>query len=235
MNKLLIFSDISGDFSSFYEISKRYPYHIKISNGDINDRKHQTKQLLDYFINKKRTLAIYGNHEDIMVDFYLNTKRYTKTCWFINGGIPTVLSFIKGKKNKKDFQRIANDFIEKPTDQKHEVLLKKVRAYIPIKYINFLLNLPWFIETEDLFISHAPIPPKVTIDQFKKDCLNKNYEVLWNRKVSLKSREKYCIFGHNSSEEIIEYNNSVNLDSSSGEKLSAYDNNEDEFIVLNIF
>ena len=230
--KLLVFTDISGNYDAFYQIAKKYPNHIKISNGDINDRYLQTKQLLDYFMKKKRTMAIYGNHEDIMVDFYRKTNRYSKSCWFINGGKETVLSFIRSHKLKRDFSTLVDVYLEKETEDIYCILHEVVVKYIPEKYIIFMENLPWFYETDSVFISHAPIAPKLSIEEFKEQCLKKNFNMLWNRKISKRKREKFCIFGHEASLDVVEYPNAVNLDSSWGDQLSAYDLDAEEFIVI---
>lgn len=62
---------------------------------------------------------------------------------------------------------------------------------IPKSHLNYLENCPWYIETEDLILTHAPIHPNIN---YKKDELNDDF--LWNRTIPSK-KNKFQIHGHN--------------------------------------
>lgn len=238
--KYLIFSDISARFDEFYYIKKQYPKHIPISNGDLNDRFYQTKQLFDYFM-KHKSICILGNHEDMMRDFFLQTNKYDNRTWFANGGIETVQSFIRGSKQKEKFETMANLFLETNDQRVLKKLIKTCHTKIDQKYIKFINNMKFYFETEEFICSHAPIKNNYSLKKFKKESKNMNIDLLWNRTEPFKNKGKTLIFGHNAERSIKQYTDeksnvfAINLDSSFGDKLTALDWSNNEYLEIKNF
>ncbi len=89
-----IIGDIAGRFDELMLLlAKMPPADLTIAVGDLMDRGPKSKQVIEYFMNTPNTLAIYGNHEDLMVNAIENFDTYL---WYSNGGFETVLSYGTG-------------------------------------------------------------------------------------------------------------------------------------------
>jgi hypothetical protein len=99
--------------------------------------------------------------------------------------------------------------------------------------------LPKYIETEAFIITHAPINPsipfKLFLDAGKNDAKT-DRSFLWNRG-GIRKQDKIQFHGHNSNKKpkLFAKNDeifAINLDSSKGEMLSAYDGLTDTIISV---
>lgn len=91
MKTLNIIGDIAGRFDELILLLKKMPpADLTIAVGDLMDRGPKSKQVIEYFMNTPNTLALYGNHEDLMVNAVENFNTYL---WYVNGGTETVLSY----------------------------------------------------------------------------------------------------------------------------------------------
>jgi hypothetical protein len=125
-------------------------------------------------------LAVLGNHEHMMLDRCTDGGYYNQQAWFHNGGRMTVASF----------------------DVDHSM-------DIPLKYINYLRDLPLYLELEPdkdgvvPFVSHAARRPDWTVDQCTTlgpyaECSYGKDSILWNRGTPRAMPGMIQIFGHNS-------------------------------------
>ena len=95
------------------EAFKRYPIGEVFILGDLIDRGRYSREVLELLNGLKSkipTTIFLGNHEDMFLDFVLDTKRYETNLWFYNGGEATVESFdgdviLKGDGYIRDFSR----------------------------------------------------------------------------------------------------------------------------------
>jgi len=63
--------------------------------GDLIDRGPSSKDVIDLLLGLNVSkVFMLGNHEDMMLDFLYNTKRYDDYLWLENGGIVTLQSFM---------------------------------------------------------------------------------------------------------------------------------------------
>jgi hypothetical protein len=88
-----IIGDIAGNYKTLMALLKKMPDDEVVSVGDFCDRGPSSADVIRWFMNHGK--AIYGNHEDLMLDFARNTFRYQKGLWFYNGGNATYESFNK--------------------------------------------------------------------------------------------------------------------------------------------
>lgn len=186
--------------------------------GDLIDRGPKSAQVVDWaWQNKHRAIALKGNHEDMMVDFYRGTKRYDPEVWFENGGTAPRDSY-RGLDDSEYFW----------------------------KHLGFLETRPLYFEDENHFITHAPINPRFSFDDVRNP-KDKETEtsIIWNRSAPVE-REKIQIFGHNShwGLQIFKRTNEtapaickssvwgICLDQSQGETLTAFDTETKMFHVV---
>lgn len=166
--KINIIGDIAGRFDEMQELIAKMPQaDLLIAVGDLMDRGPKSKQVIEYFMNTPKTLAIYGNHEDMMVEAYSNN---TWSHWVYNGGGTTVRSYA-------------------PTPDTTLTL-----SLIDPTHVEWLKTLPIYYETDDLFISHAPITSLAYIptNPYGRDC-----HFIWNRNEPRKPQHKFLVNGHN--------------------------------------
>ncbi len=182
---IAVIGDIHGEFYCFErlvdKIIKKYKIKKFVLIGDLIDRGLYSKEVLNFAIELKKNydlILILGNHEDMMIDYILNEKRYGRGVWFSNNGDKTVKSFSEVLYNNIYFD--------------YEDISEELRI-ICEKEINFLIESKLFydieINGEKYFFSHAgieypDISPYNQLD-FIKDEFYKSikHPYLWARNV----------------------------------------------------
>lgn len=96
----LIIGDIHGCVKTLNrllnEAVKKYVIEEIFILGDLIDRGRYSQEVLKVVSEVKRnipTTIFLGNHEDMFLDFVLDTKRYEPEIWLYNGGKTTLESF----------------------------------------------------------------------------------------------------------------------------------------------
>lgn len=166
--KINIIGDIAGRYDQLIELLAKMPEaDLTIAVGDLVDRGPDSKKVIEYFINTPKTLALYGNHEDLMVRACVNKEI---GLWVQNGGSWTVKSYA-------------------PTPDTE----LKIDLVDPA-HVEWLQTLPMFYETDDLFVSHAPV---TNLSYTPADPYGRDYFFIWNRNEPRKPMHKFVINGHN--------------------------------------
>lgn len=225
-----IIGDIHGCYDELLKLENKIKTHADknnvspyiISVGDLIDRGYKSNQVVEHFIQGKKNnthQAIMGNHELLMIEallefapenfnninypgwLYTYPKNYkekrgvsslvswndyrigTKNIWISQGGYSTLCSF---------------DCIP------HEVDTWKIPEYI----LSFMMNLPFYYESENFITTHAlPLPHDLSLfvhtpeDGFKNNPLeirNAGHSMVWNRNMPEESiyGEKLHVSGH---------------------------------------
>lgn len=98
----LIIGDIHGCSKTLNKLLDEAfgKYHIEeiFILGDMIDRGSFSREVLETVTTlqaKTQTTLFLGNHEDMFLDFVLDSKRYCSDIWFHNGGKATIKSFQK--------------------------------------------------------------------------------------------------------------------------------------------
>jgi len=130
--------------------------------GDYIDRGPESRQVVDYLIERieqgYQFHLVRGNHEEMLIDAWVNQTPDPFMLWMLNGAEDTLLSY------GIDSQRYMD-----------EASLN----HLPEEHIDFFRKLPYYIELEDYIIVHAGINFKVE-EPFKdtrsmiwcRDCKN---------------------------------------------------------------
>lgn len=143
-----------------------------LSVGDMMDRGPKSKEVIEFFMNTPNTEALYGNHEDLMYEACSGIEGETDVgaveLWFRNGGYETVKSY-------------GGD-----------------RSMIPKKHLAWIRSRPLYFETNELFVSHAPV---TNFNQVPGNRFTKKFDIIedfiWNRLPPHKPLPKFCVYGHN--------------------------------------
>lgn len=169
-----IIGDIAGNYKTLMALVAQMPDEPFMSLGDMVDRGPRSKDVLDFFM-KPGNSAILGNHEHMMLSFCKNRPYYGSAVWlYYNGGRATKMSFMDEKCD--EFQR--------------------TQAVIPEVYLEWLDSLPFFYETEDLFVSHAARNPRLSMNRLL-DQADYDDNILWYRGNPKRMEGKYQVYGHN--------------------------------------
>ncbi len=147
--------------------------------GDYIDRGPDSKGVIDYirFLQKDEytIVALKGNHEDFMVELY-NAEVRSKNIWLHN----------LGNRKYKSWMAIGG----RPTLESFGV---QHLSDIPLEYIDWMKNLPYFVSLDDFVLVHAGL-------NFKKDDpFEDTYAMLWLRDYEIKPEKignRRIIHGH---------------------------------------
>jgi serine/threonine protein phosphatase 1 len=94
---LNIIADIAGQFDALERLYARMPLCHTVLVGDMIDRGPKSKEVLEWAKEKSDAglvTALYGNHEDMMIDFVVHGEsKYALKAWPCNGGRATWDSF----------------------------------------------------------------------------------------------------------------------------------------------
>jgi serine/threonine protein phosphatase 1 len=175
--KYNIIADIAGRFDELMLLLAKMPEADKIILvGDMIDRGPKSKEVIEWAMTTPNVIAIKGNHEDMMIDFYLERNRYAPRIWFENGGKTTVESY---------GCQLCTD---KPLNK------YKIREALNKDHIEWMDKLPLFYQDDGLYISHAPCNESFALGKY-----NNEEDMLWNRYPPRKHPGVFQVFGHNSS------------------------------------
>ena len=191
MNNYNVFGDLAGNKKTLDALLAKMPQDaIPLSLGDMNDRGPSSKDVIEFF--RQNGKAVNSNHGHMFVDWYkgnidpTHEKFYEPGIFLGNGGRTTTPNYFTEE----------GSIFENP-------LLKE--------HIEYLENLPMYIETDKYFFSHAPLPMGRTKEQasnigtgfYHKYDSESDYSLLWNRYVPERPHPdlngKLMVFGHNSS------------------------------------
>ena len=142
--------------------------------GDFIDRGPSSREVLDYLIDLKwrgfDLRSVRGNHEEMMLKAFHDES--FMHAWYNNGAEETLKSFQVPEELLFDFEGIRQ---------------------IPDRYVQFISNMPYYIEEDGFFICHAGL----NFDA--PDPLNDTQSMIWirdfNYKAELISNRK-LIHGH---------------------------------------
>lgn len=181
-----VIGDVAGNFKELKLLLRKLPQDADIIlAGDLNDRGPDTKEVIQWAIDNK-ILAVHSNHGDMFTGYYNRHKGIEHTAF-------------------KDFVSKSEEDNIFLVNGGHETLVSYGGIdNVPQEHIDWLMNLPWYIETDDCIITHGPIP-KYTINLNTVIGYDKPYRstVLWNRE-SPTRRDKIQIYGHNTYHDIYE-------------------------------
>jgi len=169
--KINVIGDIAGRYDELMLLLEKMPEaDLILSVGDLVDRGPKSKQVIQWFMKQQKlgkAEAIYGNHEDMMVESCTggNTRD-----WLYNGGTFTLQSYLK--KSETD----------------------PYSALIPKNHIDWLKKRPIYFQTDDLFVSHAPT---TSLNSIPSSPQCHDFFFIWNRFIPRKPQSKYMIHGHN--------------------------------------
>jgi len=132
MGRLFAISDIHGCFKPFYELVVKEIDLKKedrlILLGDYIDRGEQSKEVIDFIIDLKKSgfniTVLTGNHEQMLLDAYHDEMN--EYLWFMNSGMATLISF-----GIEDLHELEN------------------------KYLSFFSELDYFLESGKYIFVHA--------------------------------------------------------------------------------
>lgn len=175
-----IIGDVAGQYRTLLALLEKMPEGTPVSVGDMCDRGPDSKEVLEFFMNKG--LAVMGNHDHMMWCAYKDNDYYNRGIWGYNGGGPTLRSFFPDATHGS------------PQD-------------LPKNIMDWVEGLPLYLELgeEDkkAFISHAGKHPHLSLEQVTNIGTSVasrlgDSTLLWNRGNIERMEGFYQILGHNS-------------------------------------
>ena len=138
--------------------------------GDCIDRGLDGWRILKEMLLDERVYLLKGNHEDMMVNFFINKNQYNHSLWMYNGGEPTLKDFNK-EEDKEEWIKKINDLPQ---------------------YINIVIN------GKEFKMSHAGYTPNLNPEELIKygDLLwdRNHFEEEWPNEEKYKN--VYILHGH---------------------------------------
>ena len=174
MSKVAIIGDIHGCYEELLMLISKLPKDIEqiYTTGDIIDRGTGSKEVVQYCIDNN-IISVKGNHEDMLINYITNGNKYNPGIFEMNGGIDTLDSY---------------------TNDRDEI-------DIPDSHLEYMVNMPYYIETDDFILSHAGVP--IHVEKTFRDCSEQSQEMLvWDRSSKAKNLGKFQVFGHTPNKEV---------------------------------
>lgn len=179
-------SDLHGMYDHFIRLLDKVNFNPTqdklILLGDYVDRGRKSKQVLDKvmeLVNTYDAIALIGNHDKMFLDWLLTNDGMNEFNFFRNGGLQTVESYC------------GLDFIDSGIDT------LKAKKFILDNYqhhIKFLIELPYFHETDEYIFVHAGFNPL-----YENWRLTPHEEMIWIRDEFHHGKvqtDKTIVFGH---------------------------------------
>lgn len=201
--------DTAGRFDELMALLDKMPKADKIILlGDTPDRGPKSKDLIQYCIDNQDTVEVIRGNHEILMIKSVEGESDSLDMWLYNGGLTTIASY-GGHINN-----------------------------IPKEHIQYLKSRPLYIETEEYFLSHAPMAninwlPKSPYSQTDEDT-----EFTWNRTApTMPYGNKIMFYGHNGRFKKCEYMNAYGnvfpiaycIDDTHNKQLCGYNTETQEF------
>lgn len=175
-------SDIHGSYKSLIALLKKCPDEEVIFLGDLVDRGPRSKEVVQFAIDEKIPCTM-GNHCWLMWASFTGESLHgnkVSDIWSWNGAKETIDSYSPNFKPRN---------------------IKDIRKLIPDSHIDFLTNLPYYIEYDDVLLSHTG-NGKVG---------RGIYEKVWERTI-LDDSGKFLVHGHTPNKKVTIDKISANID-----------------------
>ncbi len=232
-----VFGDIEGRYETFKKIVDRCPHGPIVSVGDAHDRCKMSREVLEAFLMNPDYYMVQSNHTHLLLDFCNGSRIYDGGTWLQrNGGKQTLFSYGMGRDEVNEVIGLFEEALYSTSGRKaqdefekrREELAEKFKILLGPEMLNYLKNLPMFIEGKDFIITHAPISPNLPlVTEIGKDPDNNvskfgyqtdGIKFLWNTGKPVR-RDKFQIHGHCSRMEVTWWTDEkgkygVNMDSS---------------------
>ncbi|MGN7410846.1 metallophosphoesterase [Sporosarcina sp. SAFN-010] len=186
MKRTLVISDIHGELDMLTALLEKAAYNSTTDRlfllGDYIDRGPDSKATLDKVMElvKGGAIALKGNHEDMMVKSLIDgNERIWRNWTGRNGGDATLQSY--------GFEPESFLFSDDQEFQKPHLYSNHLN-----RHLEFIRNLPYYIEEDDTIFIHAGVKPGVPLDETDP------YELIWIRDEFHTNYKgpKTVIFGH---------------------------------------
>jgi len=187
MKRTLVISDIHGCYDEFVrllEVANYNPIEDQlILLGDYIDRGKDSKKVIEKVMElvKQGAIALRGNHDDWFLCFLANHEKSREYLLEGVGGFNTLISYL------------GLDYLKKETNLDNVV--KRIKGEYS-EHLRFLVNLPYYYETDDYVFVHAGVNP-FSFSDWRNEPETLSW-IRWefiNRPTSL---DKTVIFGHTS-------------------------------------
>ena len=178
--KAAIIGDIHGLHTEMLELLSKLPDDIEqiYTTGDLIDRGPDSKAIIQECIDRK-IIAVMGNHEDMFIDCLRSEGRYDSGIFLMNGGDKTLKSY-------------GMEIIHGGIDT----------SLVPDSHLEFMLNMPYFIETDEFVLTHVGITPLHGYTFRDGNSMSKQ-NAIWNRDNKIADNlEKLQVFGHTPHENV---------------------------------
>lgn len=203
-----VIGDIEGRDNLLESLISMSPYDTIISVGDAHDRGNQNKRIFELFMTRKNYYMLQSNHTQMMLDFYDGSPIFDGVGWINSGGKSLLFEYgvdpFAIEQMLIDFETKFRSFSNDPVEKERlknvfrnsrEVVIQQFREKIEPEVIQYLRNLPFIIENEEVVITHAPINPTMPLvydwgDKKRAD------RFLWNRGSTRRIKDKFQIHGH---------------------------------------
>jgi len=157
--------------------------------GDYIDRGYASSDVVDFlidFADQAHCVFLRGNHEEMFIDFLEFGSN--RNMYFANGGIATILSYLKEAEFVSHFQ---------------------VAKALPMRHRDFYANLQWYYEDEGYIYVHAGVRPLIPLEK------QVNEDLLWIRNEFIFSPTglaKKVIFGHTPFTQVLIKDDKIGID-----------------------
>lgn len=179
MSEIAVIGDIHGMHDKFIELLDKLPKDIEqiYTVGDLIDRGPDSKKVVQECIDRG-IICVKGNHEDMFLDALRNERKYDPGIFLMNGGYETLQSY--------------------GLEIKHGSLAS---VPMPDDHLEFIINMPYYIETDDFILSHAGVASH--IEKTFKDCSTRSQqELMWDRTSKARDLSKFQVYGHTPVKEV---------------------------------
>lgn len=206
-------SDIHGDLLKLLEVQDRVArdaakhgltdYTI-IHIGDLVDRREDSKGVIDHLMagiaDGKPWVVLKGNHDRMMQWFMEDPDRPDD---HLKPGYSWLYHRIGGRETLASYGVTYGEEFDK-----HDVHKMALPA-IPTAHLDFIRDLPSYVETDKYIFAHAGIRPDVPMSEQSED------DLVWIRAPFFEHTEsfgKLVIHGHTIVDQVTDYGNRINID-----------------------
>lgn len=211
MQKRTIFIwDIHGCFDEFISLLEKIKYNVETDQlyltGDLINKWPKAFELIDFLVKNPQIKSVIWNNE-------VNFLRYIGDLE-INGDFG----------DNKNLEELIKKWLFDKKYEKENRLFDEYLKQFSKKHIEYLLNLPLYIETENWILLHGGLVPWKKLEDHHIDEITRIREYDWKPWYDYYNWKKKIIYGHWAANWLSIKSNTIGLDSWCvyGKHLTAY-------------
>ena len=226
MSRTIFVWDIHWCFDEFLELLEKINFDYENDSlyltGDLINKWPKWYELIDFLVNRPKIKSVIWNNEVNFLRYIAGLQDLNRIAGWEQDF--RIIEGLCGNKNIENFQTLIKKGLFDKTYQKHNPLFEEYLKKFSDKHIEYILNLPLYVEAENWILLHWGLVPGKKLEEHHIDEITRIRQYNWKPWYEFYTWNKTVIYWHWAADGLRIRKNTKWLDSWCvyGKRLTAY-------------